>query len=119
MPDEPLDAIELEEPATDPAAHPEPEMRFVDDQGTAAVAWEDLPPERDFFATPYDPPVKALVQEIKDKELDVRPPFQRYAVWDDVRKSKLVESILLNIPIPTLFFAEDDDKTKGNRSGLG
>src|SRR5689334_5815766 len=76
------------------------EMMFDDEEGEAAGAWEELPPEREFFAFPYDPPVKSLIQEIRDKDLDVRPFFQRYGVWDDVRKSKLVESILLNIPIP-------------------
>ncbi len=91
---------------------PESTSQFADDEGEAAVAWQQLPPEREFFATPYDPPVKSLVQEIRDKELIVRPTFQRYAVWDHGRKSKFVESLLLSIPIPNLFFAEDDDKTK-------
>lgn len=95
----------------DPSLVPE-EDAFADDQGEAAAQWETLPPERDFFATPYDPPIKALVQEIRDKELVVQPFFQRYQVWDSKRKSRFVESILLNIPIPTLFFAEDEDKSK-------
>lgn len=85
---------------------------FSDEQGDAEVSWKSLPPEREFFASPYDPPVKSLIQEIKDKELIVRPTFQRAFVWDAVRQSRFVESILLNIPVPNLFFAEDDDKTK-------
>jgi hypothetical protein len=87
-------------------------MAFDDEPGAAAVEWEHLPPEREFFATPYDPPVKALVQEMRDEELIVRPTFQRYGVWDAVRQSKFVESVLLNIPIPNLFFAEDDEHKK-------
>jgi Protein of unknown function DUF262 len=86
--------------------------RFADEEGESAVAWQALPPERDFFATPFDPPIKTLVQEIVDGELVVRPTFQRNQVWDPRRKSKFVESLLLNIPIPTLFFAEDEDNTK-------
>ena len=89
-----------------------PEQDFVDDQGEAEVSWTQLPPEREFFATPYDPPVKSLIQEMQDGDLIVRPSFQRAAVWDQTRNSRFVESILLNIPIPNLFFAEDDDKTK-------
>lgn len=85
---------------------------FEDEEGDAAVEWQQLPPEREFFASPYDPPVKSLVDEMRDGELIVRPSFQRYAVWDTSRRSRFIESILLNIPIPTLFFAEDDDKTK-------
>jgi hypothetical protein len=91
----------------------EKEDRFGDDEGEDAVAWRSLPPDRDFFATPYEPPVKTLVAEIRDGELIVRDPtFQRYQVWDARRKSKLIESLLLNIPIPTLFFAEDEDNKK-------
>jgi hypothetical protein len=45
---------------------PEPEMRFGDDEGDFAVAWKALPPEREFIATPYDPPIKSLVQEMRE-----------------------------------------------------
>lgn len=88
------------------------DISYDDDEGPAGVEWQQLPPEREFFASPYDPPVKALVQEMRDGELIVRPTFQRYSVWDATRKSRFVESVLLNIPIPMLFFAEDDDKSK-------
>ena len=76
---------------------------YSDDQGESEVQWRELPQERDFFASPYDPPIKSLVQELREGELIARPDFQRYQVWDIGRKSKFVESILLNIPIPTLF----------------
>jgi len=99
MSDDPPDTVGGNEEAS--VKRVEPEMKFTDDEGTEAAAWQQLPPEREFFANPYDPPIKALVQEMKEGELDVRPSFQRYGVWDDTRKSKLVESVLLNIPIPT------------------
>ncbi|WP_299616358.1 DUF262 domain-containing protein [Pelagibius sp.] len=83
---------------------------FSDEEGENAIAWQELPSDRDFFASPYDPPIKSLVQEIREGELIVRPTFQRNQVWDATRKSRFVESILLNIPIPTLFFADDEDK---------
>lgn len=88
------------------------ETDFSDDEGVAAVEWSHLPSEREFFASPYDPPVKSLVTEIREGDLIVRPSFQRNAVWDKKRKSKFIESILLNIPIPNLFFADDDDQIK-------
>lgn len=83
---------------------------YADEEGESAVAWQELPPERDFFASPYDPPIRSLVEEIHENELIVRPTFQRNHVWDVTRNSKFIESILLNIPIPTLFFADDEDK---------
>jgi len=42
----------------------------------------------------------------KDEELDVHPEFQRFFRWDDEQKTKLVESILLGIPIPPIFVAQ-------------
>lgn len=92
-----------------PASEP---IRFDDDEGTAAVEWTKLPSEREFFATPYDPPIKALIAELRENELIARPTFQRNAVWDRRRQSKFIESVLLNIPIPNLFFAEDEDGSK-------
>jgi hypothetical protein len=85
---------------------------FADDEGIAAVEWTKLPLEREFFATPYDPPIKALIAELRENELSARPTFQRYAVWDRKRQSKFIESVLLNIPIPNLFFAEEEDGSK-------
>lgn len=85
---------------------------FDDDEGIAAVEWTKLPLEREFFATPYDPPIKALIAELRENELIAKPTFQRNAVWDRKRQSKFVESVLLNIPIPNLFFAEEEDGSK-------
>lgn len=37
------------------------------------------------------------------------PEYQRDFVWDDERQSKLIESIILGLPIPSIFVAEDND----------
>ena len=44
----------------------------------------------------------------EDKELDPRPSFQRGYVWDRPRASKLIESILINVPLPLVYTAEED-----------
>ncbi|WP_254924308.1 MULTISPECIES: GmrSD restriction endonuclease domain-containing protein [unclassified Rhodococcus (in: high G+C Gram-positive bacteria)] len=36
-------------------------------------------------------------------ELIVRPEFQRFFRWDDLQKSRLIESLLLGIPLPSIF----------------
>lgn len=41
-----------------------------------------------------------------DGDIDLNPDFQRNLVWDNTRKSALIESILLGIPIPVFYFAE-------------
>ncbi len=62
--------------------------------------------------TAYDALIRTLLGEIAAEELVVHPKFQRKVVWGRDRQSKLIESLLLNIPIPILYFAEDDDGTK-------
>lgn len=41
--------------------------------------------------------------------LDLSPDFQREYVWDNRRKSRLIESILLKIPLPVFYFSRDTE----------
>lgn len=40
-------------------------------------------------------------------EIDLHPKFQRVLRWSDQQKTRLIESLLLRIPIPPLFVAQD------------
>ncbi|MEU2290137.1 DUF262 domain-containing protein [Streptomyces bacillaris] len=42
-------------------------------------------------------------------DLELAPDFQRAKVWKVTQKSRLIESILLQIPLPAFYFAEDTD----------
>lgn len=42
-------------------------------------------------------------------EIIISPQFQRLYRWSDYQKTRFMESILLGIPIPPIFVAEDDD----------
>lgn len=42
------------------------------------------------------------------KELDIHPKFQRILRWSLEQKSKLIESLLLRIPVPPVFVAADE-----------
>ncbi|MHA1268043.1 MAG: HNH endonuclease family protein [Candidatus Helarchaeota archaeon] len=57
---------------------------------------------------PKDFSIRELYEMYKDGDLDPRPKFQRYFVWDDKKSSRLIESILLEVPIPNIYLAEDD-----------
>ncbi|GBG73824.1 hypothetical protein CBR_g17162 [Chara braunii] len=50
--------------------------------------------------------VSSVLDKIRRGKLDLRPSYQRDFVWDKKTASKLIESLLLNIPVPTLFFHE-------------
>lgn len=54
--------------------------------------------------------LKRLVEE--RKELVIDPDFQRNDVWSAKQSAELVESILMGIPIPTIYLFEMKDGTK-------
>jgi Protein of unknown function DUF262 len=54
--------------------------------------------------------VDLLLTRLKEGELDLSPDFQRRDnIWDEKRKSSLIESMLLRIPIPSLYVSEDNN----------
>jgi len=48
-----------------------------------------------------------LINLYKNEELIIRPEYQRLFRWSHKQKTALIESILLSIPIPPIFVAED------------
>ncbi|ULL01944.1 DUF262 domain-containing protein [Bradyrhizobium sp. I71] len=61
--------------------------------------------EYDITATPNDFNVSTLFNFIESGAVRI-PGFQRNFVWDQVRASKLIESLILGIPVPQLFLYE-------------
>ncbi len=54
--------------------------------------------------------VDQLVERIRYAEIDLAPDFQRMrGIWKPVNKSRLIESLLLRIPIPVFYVAADVD----------
>ena len=57
----------------------------------------------------YPMSIGELINLYDDGELDIHPEFQRIYRWTDEQKSKLIESILLGIPLPSIFVAQRQD----------
>lgn len=53
--------------------------------------------------------IKLVHEMIESGDIDLNPDFQRNFVWTPIQKSKLIESILLKIPLPMFYFSEDDE----------
>lgn len=52
--------------------------------------------------------IDLLMKRIKHDEIDLAPEFQRRArIWEESRRSRLIESILLRIPLPVFYVASD------------
>lgn len=79
--------------------------------------------------SPYDPSkikvrrdilsIRELYKmEAEDKSIDLNPGFQRYFVWGNIEKSRFIESLILGLPIPLFYFAENSDITYNVIDGL-
>ncbi len=64
--------------------------------------------QRELITSTVDYNLDSLSQLIKNRTVDLAPKYQRRYRWDDSRKSKLIESFLMNVPIPPIFLNEDD-----------
>ena len=53
--------------------------------------------------------LRLISDMIDDSDIDLSPDFQRNFVWNSAQKSRLIESVLLRIPLPMFYFSEDDE----------
>lgn len=67
--------------------------------------WEQK--QRDLVTSVLDYNLGTLSDLISDKTIDLSPEYQRRDRWSPQRQSKLVESFLMNVPIPPIFLNED------------
>ena len=56
----------------------------------------------------YPMSIGELTNLYKSGELIIRPEFQRFFRWTKLQKSRLIESILLGIPLPSIFVAQNE-----------
>jgi hypothetical protein len=57
----------------------------------------------------YPMSIGEIINLYQDGDLDIHPEFQRVYRWTDTQKTRLIESILLGIPLPSFFVAQRDD----------
>ena len=53
--------------------------------------------------------ISTIMELINDDDLEISPSFQRRFVWDKTRQSKLIESILLGLPLPSIYLSQYSD----------
>lgn len=64
---------------------------------------------KEIFTDSYPMSIGELVNLYRDGDLQINPAFQRFFRWTNTQKVRLIESILLGIPIPSIFVAQRDD----------
>lgn len=70
---------------------------------------DDLSGKRKIYTEQGDPEVDSLHKRFLKGRLHVQPIFQRQFVWDKIKSSRLIESALLDIPIPIVYLSEEKD----------
>lgn len=88
----------------------------------------DIEENSNKIETPYDPekisistitvPIDTLFRKYSEKDIHITPAFQRNFVWDKTRQSRLIESLILSIPLPMFYLSEDRDGTWSVIDGL-
>lgn len=52
--------------------------------------------------------LEAIANMVKGEAIDIKPKYQRRERWNKDKQSALIESFLLNIPVPPIYLAEDE-----------
>ena len=97
----------------------EVEYEFDDEGRSTGVEREELD---DLIHEPFDPAeidvqtrtmtVDLLLSRLKRGVLDLAPDFQRSAgIWSETNQSRLIESLLLRIPLPHFYAAESGEES--------
>lgn len=88
---------------------------------TQPAALADAPPPDEITQAPFNPalirvdteqmPIYHVLRLIEKKRIVLDPEFQRNFIWDSTRQSRLIESILLRIPLPAFYLDATRDNT--------
>ena len=92
----------------------------ADDEQDSGVEIEQPDPQEE-ITNPFDPErikirtsnvlIGQLVSRIGYQEIDLAPDFQRLrGIWNAERKSRLIESLLLKIPLPVFYVASTEEE---------
>ena len=106
----------MPEPQTIASVPAPPPEELLDDGTASGVEREDH--STDDIQEPFDPDqvavttrtmtVDLLLNRLQTCALNLHPDFQRKAgIWNAVKQSRLIESLLLRIPLPSFYVSQD------------
>jgi hypothetical protein len=84
----------------------EQEIEGVDEE--RGRSWGDYPIDNLLIQTRHLS-VREAVGKITRGGFVLNPDFQREFVWPDEKQSRLIESVLMRIPLPVFYLAEDEE----------
>lgn len=118
-------ASDLELLSVDGHAAPDMQPELSGDESDASLELPQEEPEDDRpsegqIVKPFDPTkirvetqaktIDNLISRMEHGEIVLQPDFQRADVWQDTARSRLIESILIRIPLPAFYMDATDDE---------
>lgn len=98
-----LDDPELREPLDEDIENPA-DWDEEDEDGDSLAEGH----KRELLISVLDYNLNTLSELVTSKQIDLSPEYQRRDRWREDRQSKLIESFLMNVPVPPIFLNEDD-----------
>ena len=83
----------------------EEEVEGLDPQG---ASWGDYPID-DLLIRHENRTIHDVIRRINQGNYLMNPDFQRDFIWLEDKQSKLIESVIMRIPLPVFYMAEDDE----------
>ena len=92
---------------TDQPGHPDAaeDIEGLDSEGRS---WGDYPLD-EMLIRPDNRAVHDVIRRIGQGRYVMDPDFQRDFIWPEDKQSKLIESVIMRIPLPVFYLAEDDE----------
>ncbi len=59
--------------------------------------------KKEYVTDGYSMSIGEIVSMYKEGELNINPDFQRKFRWSPLQQSRLIESILIGVPLPSIF----------------
>ena len=98
----------MEAQQSDPPADNEEKEEKIEGLDTEGASWGDYPID-DLLIRNEHRTVQDVIRRIDRGSYIMNPDFQRDFIWLEDKQSKLIESVLMRIPLPVFYMAENDD----------
>lgn len=84
------------------------QLNFEEKAGEEKIV--EIPREERYLRTQaYDKGISDIITMIKANDIIINPEYQRNYIWNNKKASLFVESVLLNVPLPSIYVSEEDD----------
>ncbi len=87
------------------------EDTFIEDQKEEGSLYPYDPAYNDIEIGEAPFSIFEYLRQLEKGKIIIQPDFQRNQVWNNVQKSKFIESIILNFPLPPIYLNETKEST--------